>query len=79
MLFRRTFHAGLRDGSITLTFRTWTKPQVTVGGQYRVHPIGLLEVDAVDEIRLREITTQDAKASGFESRDALLAVLRKTA
>ena len=28
-------HDGLRDGTITLTFRNWKRPQAKVGGRYR--------------------------------------------
>lgn len=65
LLFQKRFHAGLVDGSVTLTFRRWDKPHVRVGGRYRCHPIGVLEVDAVSQIAVREITENDAKSSGF--------------
>lgn len=32
MLFKYRFHPALRDGSITLTFRVWKKPQARLGG-----------------------------------------------
>ena len=65
LLFQKRFHAGLVDGSVTLTFRRWEKPHVRAGGRYRCHPIGVLEVDAVDRIKVREISDADAIASGF--------------
>ncbi len=36
MLFSKSAWAGLADGSITVTFRTWAKPQAKAGGRYRV-------------------------------------------
>jgi hypothetical protein len=42
MLFQKRFHAGLRDGSITLTFRRWSTPKVRVGGRYRFDRTGTL-------------------------------------
>jgi hypothetical protein len=65
LLFQRRFHAGLLDGSITLTFRRWEKPHVKAGGRYRVHPIGVVQVDDVRVVRLREVTARDARAAGF--------------
>ncbi len=77
MLFKRQFHAGLASGAVTLTFRSWAKPQVRVGGQYRCGSIGLLEVDALDRVRVGEITEAEARRSGFADRDALLEALSK--
>lgn len=75
LLFQKRFHAGLVDGSITLTFRQWDMPRVRVGGRYRCHPIGVLEVDGLRRIRVGEITEQDARRAGFGSRGELLAYL----
>ena len=63
------------SATITLTFRRWQKPHVRVGGRYRCHPIGVLEVDDVRLVKPKEITADDAARSGFESRDSLLAYL----
>jgi hypothetical protein len=76
LLFKKAFHAGLVDGSIRLTFRRWDKPHVKVGGRYRCHPIGVLEVDSVTTVRLAEVTADDASRAGFASRDELLAFVR---
>jgi len=72
LLFQKRFHAGLVDGSIRLTFRRWEKPHVRVGGRYRCHPIGVLEVDQVDRVPVGSIAEEDAHAAGFSSRDELL-------
>lgn len=72
LLFQKRFQAGLVDGSLRLTFRRWEKPHVRVGGRYRCHPIGVLEVDHVDRVPVEAITEDDARAAGFTSRDELL-------
>ena len=77
LLFKKAFHAGLVDGRVHLTFRRWDKPHVRAGGRYRCHPIGVLEVDRVDRVLVRDIDDEDARLSGFESRDALLAYMRE--
>ncbi len=75
LLFKKPFHEGLASGAITLTFRRWNKPHVRVGGRYRCHPIGVLEVDDVRRVAVEAITGADAKKAGFSSRDALLGYL----
>lgn len=76
LLFQKRFHAGLVDGSVTLTFRRWVKPHVRAGGRYRCHPIGVLEVDAVEQVKMREISERDALASGFPTRAGLVDYLQ---
>ncbi len=75
LLFKKPFHAGLKDGTITLTYRRWQKPHVRVGGRYRCHPIGVLEVDEVALVPVKSITAADASRAGFDSRDALVTYL----
>lgn len=77
LLFKNPFHAGLVDGSIRLTFRRWDKPHVRAGGRYRCHPIGVLEVDRVEQVRVSAITEEDAHLAGFATRDALLAFMQE--
>ena len=73
LLFKKPFHAGLQSGAITLTYRRWQKPHVRVGGRYRCHPIGVLEVDRVERVRVDAITEVDAARAGFASVAALVA------
>jgi hypothetical protein len=75
LLFQKRFHDGLQNGAVTLTFRRWEKPRVKVGGRYRCHPIGVLEVDEISQVSIGQITEQDARSSGFGSRQDLLAYI----
>ncbi|HEY3802686.1 MAG TPA: hypothetical protein VGL61_08750 [Kofleriaceae bacterium] len=75
LLFKKPFWAGLESGAITLTFRRWQKPHVKPGGRYRCHPIGVLEVDAIEEVAVATISDADARAAGFASRGELVAYL----
>jgi hypothetical protein len=75
LLFQKRFHAGLVSGEVSLTFRRWDKPHVRPGGRYRCHPIGVLEVDRIDRVRVGEITAADARRAGFDSLPALLLYL----
>jgi hypothetical protein len=76
LLFQKRFHDGLVNGAVTLTFRRWDRPRVKPGGRYRCHPIGVLQVDRIDLVRVGDIGAADATRSGFESRDELLGYLR---
>jgi hypothetical protein len=75
LLFKKPFHEGLVNGTITLTFRRWEKPHVRAGGRYRCHPIGVLEVEDIRSVTVGSIDTGDAKKAGFSSREELLAYL----
>lgn len=79
LLFQKRFHAGLVDGAVRLTFRLWDKPRVKVGGRYRVHPIGVVEVETLALLDVGAITEADAKLGGFSSREELLAYLAPVA
>ncbi len=67
ILFEKRFHEGLTSGAITLTFRRWASARVKPGGRYRCHPIGVLEVDSVRQVRVGDLSEKDAKRAGFES------------
>lgn len=71
MLFSQSAWAGLADGSITVTFRTWTKPQAKQGGHYRVAGM-LLEATAVGQVEVASLTDADAIAAGEADLAALL-------
>lgn len=75
MLFRAQFHDGIRRGRITAAIRAWQSPRVKVGGRYGVGRIGLIEVDAIERVALRDVRDRDARAAGFASRDELVAEL----
>jgi hypothetical protein len=72
--FYQTAHAGLADGSITVTFRRWTRAQVKVGGIYRIGPVDL-EVDRIRHVPLDRISARDARRAGFVDRAALVEFL----
>jgi hypothetical protein len=73
LLFQKRFQPGIVDGSVTLTVRLWDQPHVKPGGRYRVHPIGVVEVDAVSRVPFGSITGADACRAGFTSLAELTA------
>lgn len=74
MIFRKHFLSGIRDGSITVAFRRWTKPSVRSGGTL-LTPIGQLQIVSVKPVDPTKLTSRDAKRAGFINRDELLAEL----
>lgn len=76
MLFRNRVLDGIKAGRITLAFRYWTKPTVRAGGTLRT-PIGVLAIESVEATLPDDISGEDARRAGFDSREALLADLRK--
>jgi hypothetical protein len=60
------------DGTITLTFRLWTRPKVKVGGRYRVGP-GAVEVDEIELVPFGSVTRADVRRCGERDRESLRA------
>ncbi len=79
LLFQKRFHDGIANGTIDLTFRTWTKPHVKPGGRYRCHPIGVIEVESIRPVEMESITDQDAVRAGFGDREELLKYMEQVA
>ena len=73
MLFTKRFWPGLADGSITLTFRRWKRPQVRAGGRYHT-PGGDVVVGSVRQVPIRSISAREARRAG-QSRAELVAFL----
>ncbi len=65
---------GIRDGSVTVAYRSWKRPTVRAGGTLQSHA-GLLAIDAVDPIDVARIDDA-AVASTGEPLDRVLAGLR---
>jgi hypothetical protein len=71
-------HAGLADGSITLTFRRWKRPPAKVGGRSRIPRTDIvLAIDALDRVRVADITDDEARRAGAADRAAVVARLGK--
>ena len=75
MQFEKRFKPGIREGRITQSFCAWKRPQVKTGGRYRVHPIGMIQVDTIDHCRREAVSSADARKAGFESPEALFTYL----
>lgn len=78
MLFPNRIHDGLRDGTITLTFRNWKRPQAKVGGRYRTGG-GDLVVESIEAVSSGAITDDDARRAGSTDAAALRREMRWSA
>lgn len=61
---------GIVDGRIRVVFRTWQKPTVKAGGTLRTR-MGVLAIEAVDAIRLQDVSARDLKLAGYRSAQEL--------
>jgi hypothetical protein len=75
MVFARRLREGVRRGRIRISVRIWTRPHVKVGGRYPIDD-GHVVIDAIDRIRMRDITAEMARESGFPTVRELLAVAK---
>ena len=70
MQFSRELRNDVLGGDITLSVRLWTRPQVKLGGRYRIGP-GEIEVDAIELIPFAAITARDVRRAGEPDRETL--------
>ena len=65
MLFAKSLRDRVRSGEITCSVRIWKQPRVKVGNRYAMPP-GEIEVEAIREISMEDITPELAVRSGFK-------------
>jgi hypothetical protein len=75
MVFTKRLREGIRRGIIKCSVRIWTKPHVKAGGRYQMDE-GCIVVDSIEPIRLKDVTHDLARESGFESVKDLLGVAK---
>lgn len=76
LLFKKKFLDAIRCGKKTQTIRLWKACRLRVGGLCYVPGIGYTRITATDEVRLEELTDDDARLDGFDSAAALLQEIR---
>ena len=69
-------HAGVKDGTITVTFRAWDRPRAKAGSLQRSHPLGVIAIEEVTAVELRAVTDDEARKAGLRDRRELLAFVR---
>ena len=75
MMFAKPLRARVRSGEITTSVRIWLTPRVRIGGRYPLLD-GFVEVTSLTEVDLSDVTDEMARAGGFDSLNALMAVAR---
>lgn len=63
MQFSAELRDRVADGTITVSYRLWSRPQVKVGGVYRTASVRI-EVDDIDELPFASITEDDLARTG---------------
>ena len=75
MVFARELREGVRRGRITCSVGIWTHAHVKAGGRYPMDD-GHIIVDSIEPIRLKDVTRELARESGFRTVKELLEVAR---
>ena len=71
LLFKKKFLPAIRAGEKTQTVRLWKHRRMKTGQRSYIPGAGYIQVDAVDEVRLDELTDEDARRDGFASVELL--------
>ena len=75
MGFTKRLHPLIVAGEVTCSVRIWQRPQVKVGGRYRLDE-GAVEVTRIAEIGMEGITPELARRSGFSGMVDLLKIAK---
>jgi hypothetical protein len=58
------------DGTITVSYRLWSRPKVKAGGVYRSGPVAI-EIDDIELLPFSSITDEDLARTGERDLEAL--------
>ena len=72
MQFSKELRDDVAAGDITVTFRLWRRPQVKVGGIYRVGR-AQIAVDRIEQVPFARVTNADVRRAGEHDRESLRA------
>lgn len=70
MQFSRELRERVADGSITVSYRLWTRPKVKVDGTYRTAGV-TIRIDEIDLVPFSSITPDDLAATGEPDLETL--------
>lgn len=76
MILNQAALDGIAAGKVTRAFRRWRRPTVRAGGTLRT-AVGVLAIDAVTRVALKDISDEDARAAGYEDATAVTSDLAK--
>jgi hypothetical protein len=75
MVFTKRLRGGIKRGRIRCSVRIWHSPRVKVGNRYRMDE-GQIVVDSIEAIKMKDVTHDVARESGFESVKDLLGIAK---
>jgi hypothetical protein len=75
MVFAKELRERIRRGRIRSTVRIWKRPHVKAGGRYPMDD-GHVVVDSIERIRMKDITYDLARETGFASVKDLVQIAR---
>jgi hypothetical protein len=75
MMFTKRLRDAVIRGEVTCSVRIWRSARVKAGGRYQTG-FGVIEVTAIREIALQDITPELARRSGFSGLVDLLRVAK---
>ena len=70
MQFSPDIRERVADGTITVSYRLWTRPKVKAGGVYRSGAV-MIEVDDMELLPFSSITDEDLALTGETDLEAL--------
>ncbi len=71
MLIKGEILKRIKRGEVTLAFRRWRRPTVKAGGSLNTS-VGVLTIENVERISVRDISDTAAHQAGYSGREALL-------
>ena len=70
MQFAKETRPAVADGTVTMTVRLWSRPQVKVGGRYNMGP-AVIEIDLMELVPFGSVTRADVKRCGEKDLETL--------
>ena len=71
MLFKKKFLPAIRSGEKTQTIRLWKSRMMRPGQRSYIPGVGYVAIDQVEQVRIEELTDDDAVPDGFATAEAL--------
>ena len=77
LLFKKKFLPAIRRGEKTQTIRLWSHRRMKPGQASYIPGVGHIRIRAVDEVRLDDLTDEDARPDGFATADEMRAEIHQ--
>jgi len=77
LLFKKRFLPAIRQRRKTQTIRLWKYRRMRPGQRSYIPGAGRIRITAVDEVRLDQLTDNDARPDGFQSANQLRAEIAR--